>query len=130
MAGPTQAVSDDLKKLWGEFSSFRSVEFSTFRSEFAGFRAQVNVQLALIKWVGVFFSGILVALVGAAVNIAWNASALNSDVKQQGMQISKIEKGSEAILEKLDRIERRFDALNAILEREFPPRKGQPKSGG
>ena len=84
MAGPTtQSVSDDLKGL--------TKDFSAYQTEFAAFRGQVNVHLAYIKWVGVFFSGILVALISGTAGFAWNASALNSEVKQQGVRTGNIE---------------------------------------
>ena len=111
-AGPTtQHLSDDLKKLSGEFS--------TFHSEFSAFRAQVNVHLAFIKWVGVFFSGILVALIAGAVTVAWNASALNSEVRQQGSRMERIEKNSDAIIQHLERIERRQEAATVRLAPEL-----------
>ena len=122
MAGPsTQNLSDDLKKLSGDFADFRS--------DFSGLRSQVNVQLAFIKWVGVFFSGILVALVSGAVTIAWNASALNSEVKQQGLRVEKIEKNSETITHQLERIEHRLESMAARFAPDAQQPNTKPKAG-
>jgi hypothetical protein len=122
MPGPTtQSLSNNLQAL--------STDVSTLRSGFSEFRAQVNIQLAFIKWVGVFLSGILVALVAGAVNIAWNASALNSEVKQQGARIEKIEKNSEAIIQHLEQIERRLETVAARLVPDDQQPKTKPNSG-
>lgn len=120
--GPTaQSGSDELKKLAGDFS--------TTRSDFSGFSAKASVQLALIKWVGVFFSGILVALVAGAVNIAWHASALNSEVRHQGRRLEKIEKNSEVVIQHLEGIERRLDAFAARLAPDYLQPKEKPRTG-
>jgi hypothetical protein len=60
------------------------------RNEFTGFRSTVETQLAVIKWIGVFFAGVLVALVAGAISVAWSASALNSEVKQMAKQLDTI----------------------------------------
>ena len=104
MAGPTtQVLSDDLKTL--------RKEVSDFRLESSRFMAQVSSQLAFLKWIGVFFSGILVALVCGAVTVAWNASAVNSEIKQQGMRIERMSRNSDDLIQRLDRIDRRLEAL-------------------
>jgi hypothetical protein len=54
------------------------------------FRVEMRTQLGFIKWVGVFFATVLVALVAGAVNVAWNASALNSEVKNQAKQLDTL----------------------------------------
>jgi hypothetical protein len=126
MAGPTtQVLSEDPKSLTREVSASRA----EFASEFAGFRSQVNTQLGVIKWLGVFFAGILVSLFGGIVNLAWNASALNSEVKQQGIRLDRLEKNSDAILLRLERIDGRLETLGARLDEDNRPRKEPGKAG-
>ena len=62
----------------------------------------IERELKLIRWVGTFFAAILVALVAGSINVAWNASAVVSDVKQQGQRIDKFEKRLDGIESKLD----------------------------
>ncbi len=73
MPGPTtETLATDFKDL--------SRDLNALREEFANFRGRVDTQLGIIKWLGAFFAGILVSLVGSAVWLAWNASALTSEV--------------------------------------------------
>jgi uncharacterized protein YoxC len=84
-----KSVDEDLSELTQEVKGLaRSVD--GLRNEFTGFRSTVETQLAVIKWIGVFFAGILVALVAGAVSVAWNASALNSEVKAMAKQLDTI----------------------------------------
>ena len=55
-------------------------------------------QLKFIRWIGVFFAGVLVILVGAAIGVTWNASALNSEVKHQGQRLDGIEKKLDTLI--------------------------------
>jgi hypothetical protein len=126
-------LSDDFKEL--------KKELVDFRLETSKFMAQISTQLGFFKWIGMFFSGILVALVAGAVTITWNASAMNSELKEQGRRIEQLSKGLEqqgrrleqqgtrleqqgtrleqlsngweTIMERLDRIDRRLEALGA-----------------
>jgi hypothetical protein len=80
-------------KLAEDLAEFRlEVErrFGSIEKDLGEFRTEVRTQLGFIKWLGVFFAGVLLMLVGGAVNVAWNASALNSDVKQMAKQLDTI----------------------------------------
>lgn len=80
-------------KLAEDLAEFRlEVEkrFGSIEKDLGEFRTEVRTQLGFIKWLGVFFASVLVALVAGAVNVAWNASALNSDVKQMARQLDAI----------------------------------------
>ena len=81
------------EKLATDLTEFRlEVEkrFGSLGRELGEFRTEVRTQLGFIKWLGIFFATVLVALVAGAVNVAWNASALNSDVKQMAKQLDTI----------------------------------------
>ena len=80
-------------KLAKDLAEFRlEVErrFGSIEKDLGEFRTEVRTQLGFIKWLGVFFASVLVALVAGAVTVAWNASALNSDVKQMAKQLDTI----------------------------------------
>ena len=130
MAGPTtETLSEDAKELSRELSILRSdlareipnlrlelsEEIADFRIEFAGFQSRVTTQLAIIKWVGVFFSTMFLAFFCGTVGFAWNASVLYMEVKEQGRRIEKIDSGSTSILLKLDRIEERLNRIETRL---------------
>ena len=58
----------------------------------------------VIEWIGIFFATVLVALVAGAVNVAWNASALNSEVRRSPAR--KIEGRLDGMDKKLDTLVR------------------------
>lgn len=84
-----KSVDEDLGELTREVKELAK-GMADLRVEFTGFRSTAETQLGVIKWIGVFFATVLVALVAGAVNVAWNASALNSDVKQMAKQLDTI----------------------------------------
>jgi archaellum component FlaC len=110
MAAPSvKSVDEELGELTKEVRELgKGVD--ALRNEFTGFRASVETQLGFIKWVGVFFAGVLVALVAGAVNVAWNASALNSEVKTQGSRLDKMDGRLDGIAKQLETIIRQTAA--------------------
>jgi hypothetical protein len=88
----TDTLAEDIKGL--------TASMHTLREDFAGFKADMR----LVRWVGTFFAGILVVLVGAAITLSWGASALNSEVKQQGVRLDKVEGKLDLILQRLDQV--------------------------
>ncbi len=58
--------------------------FGTLEKTFEGFRNKVETHLQFSKWLGVFFAGILVAVVVGSGRVVWDAATVSSDVKQQG----------------------------------------------
>jgi hypothetical protein len=113
MSGPaTQVLLDDSKKL--------KKEVADLRLETSKFLSIVSTQIAIIKWLGVFFAGILTAFFIGALTLAWNASAMNFELKaqdrrieQQGTRIDQLSKSWEAVIERLDRIDHRLESLGA-----------------
>ena len=111
MAGPTtESLATDFRDLVRELAASRA-EFAAFREDFAGFRGRVETQLGFLRWLGAFSAAILVTLVGSALWLSWNASAMSERVEMF--------QGSTArIVERLDRLDRtdgypskgRFDA--------------------
>jgi TolA-binding protein len=118
-------LADDLKGLAKQISEFR-IESAT---ESAGFRSRVETQIAMIKWIGVFFASMLVALFTGALTLAWNASAMNSEVKEQGRRIEQMEGDVKAIREELSvqfgKIEKKTDDILQRLDR-LAQLKGNP----
>jgi DNA repair exonuclease SbcCD ATPase subunit len=75
------------KTLEGVLSGFRletAERFGSLEKTFEGFRNKVETHLQFIKWLGVFFAGILVAVVVGSGRVVWDAATVSSDVKQQG----------------------------------------------
>ncbi|MHB1559238.1 MAG: hypothetical protein ACYC61_17430 [Isosphaeraceae bacterium] len=58
--------------------------FGALETTFEGFRSKVDTHLQFIKWLGVFFAGILVAVVVGSGRVVWDAATVNSELKQQG----------------------------------------------
>jgi hypothetical protein len=89
MTMPTETdekIASDL----AEFRLETEKRFGLIDKDLGEFRIEVRTQLGVIKWIGVFFAGILVALVAGAISVAWSASALNSEVKQMAKQLDTI----------------------------------------
>jgi hypothetical protein len=80
----TDHLADDIKEL--------TLSVNGLKTAFASFRGSVETQFALLKWIGVFFASVLVAVVGGAVAVSWTASSVVSEIKQQGVRLEKIER--------------------------------------
>jgi hypothetical protein len=121
---PTELLAEDIKRL--EESNQRVVArmdgveagLRGLREEFVGFRERMDAHMATIKWIGTFFAGVVLALVGGAVTVTWNASAVVSDVRQQGTRLEKIERRLDTWAEKVEK------QLEVLI------RRTEPKAGG
>ena len=91
--------------------------------------AGIERDLKFIRWIGAFFAMILVALVTGSVTVAWNASAVVSEVKHQGERLDKVEKQLEHQGERLDRIEKQLDILVQRTARRSPLDRGPERAG-
>ncbi len=58
--------------------------FGALETTLEGFRSKVDTHLQFIKWIGVFFAGILVAVVVGSGRVVWDAATVSSEMKQQG----------------------------------------------
>ena len=67
----------------------------------------IQEQLKFIRWVGVFFAGILVAAVAGAGRVVWDAATINAEVKHQGERLEMVAKRLDGIDTKLDTLIRR-----------------------
>jgi hypothetical protein len=84
------------KTLEGFLAGFRletAERFGALEKTLEGFRNKVDTHLQFIKWIGVFFAGILVAVVVGSGRVVWDAATVSSDVKQQGRVLETL--GSE-----------------------------------
>jgi uncharacterized coiled-coil DUF342 family protein len=159
---PTELMAVDLKRLEDSYQRIAAridgleAGVQDFREESAGFRGRVDTYFGFMKWLGVFFAGILVAVVAGTGRVVWDASAVStsmkqqviqfdemrSEVKQQGKRLDGVEKrldGVEKKLEqqgtRLDGIEKRLDGVEKRLDQmgkqlEILIRRGEPKAGG
>jgi septal ring factor EnvC (AmiA/AmiB activator) len=88
MPTPTDQLADAIERLEGSIDRLNAridrldETIRGMGQEFAEFRGSVKTQLAAIRWFGVFFAGILVAIAVGAGRVVWDASALTSKVEQ------------------------------------------------
>src|SRR2546421_268530 len=68
----------------------RAEKFGAVNANLEGFRSAVETNLKIIRWLGMFFASLLVALFVGSLTVAWNASALNSDVKEIGRRLNDL----------------------------------------
>ncbi len=116
MPVPTDHLVDDIREL--------TAKVTDVKVGFGRFEAATGAQLQLIKWVGVFFAGLLVPLLGFAFNVSWNASTLVSEVRQQGTALEQVSQKLDRLENvapevrqlgnKLERVEQRLDRLEKI----------------
>ena len=107
--GPrTLDLAEEVKELSQEVK-VASKGLSDLRAEFGEFRVEVRTQLGIIKWVAVFFAGVLLTVVAGAGRVVWDAATITAEVKQQGKRL-------DAIDAKLEKTDRRLDGIDAKLE--------------
>ena len=114
MPVPTELLADEIKDL--------TVSMGALRTEFAGFRGVVETKLSLIeaigRWIVRFSAGVLVAIVVGAASIAWRASSLESEVRQQGVRLGRVEQQ----LGRLDKIEQQLGQIIQRLDQAAMPK--------
>jgi uncharacterized protein HemX len=140
-SGPTtKAVDEDLGELTKDVKEL-SRGVADLRTEFVGFRTGVDKDLKLIKGIGIFFSGVLLAVVAGAGHVVWDAATINSEVKQHGEKFnelkSEVKQHGEKLNElkseikqqggRLDKIESRLDEMAKQLDTLV--RRTEPKPG-
>ena len=111
--------------------------FGSVEKSIEGFRAGVETELRLIRKLGNWLLGaafgVVAALVTSAATIGWSASAIVSDVKQQGRRIDRLETRLDAMGKQLDVLIRRTGpkpGASPAVARAFGLNFGRPPSGG
>src|SRR2546423_1738516 len=90
---PDQQLAEDIQEVAENLAGFPveiSEKFGTVHADLEGFRSAVESNLKIIRWLGMFFASLLVALFVGSLTVAWNASALNSDVKEIGRRLNDL----------------------------------------
>jgi DNA repair exonuclease SbcCD ATPase subunit len=121
---PIDLLSDDVRRL--EKSNQRIVapadsldaEVRDLREEFAGFRGRVDASLSFVKWLGVFFFSILVAVVVGAGQVVWDASAVNSKVKQQDRRLDEAITEFKSLTSEVKQQGRRLDEVDSQVKQQ------------
>ncbi|MGP0062596.1 MAG: hypothetical protein ACLQGP_03200 [Isosphaeraceae bacterium] len=78
--------------------------------------AAIETQLGFIKWVGMFFAGVLVILVTSLINVAWNAGTVVSEVRTQGRALETLTVEFKTQGTRIDKVEKRLDGIDAKLD--------------
>jgi hypothetical protein len=76
----------------------------------------IERDLKFVRWIGTFVAALLVAGVASSWRVIWDASAVNSKVEQQAQRI--------------DRVEKRLDGIDAKLDTLISRTVLAPKAGG
>jgi outer membrane murein-binding lipoprotein Lpp len=143
MPTPTDQLADAIERLEGSIDRLNAridrldETIRGMGEEFAEFRGSVKSQLATIRWFGVFFAGILVAIAVGAGRVVCDASALTSKVEQLSKDSSALTSKVEQLSSRVERIDGRLDSwaekvnkqldiLIQHIQREAPKR---PKGG-
>jgi hypothetical protein len=108
------ATAAEVAENLAEFRVEVAEKFGSVEKNIEGFRSGVETELRLIRklgnWLlgGVF--GVFAAMVTSAATIGWSASAVVSEVKQQGQRIDKLESRLDAMGKQLDILVRRSES--------------------
>jgi len=101
---PTELLAEDIHDLRASNRDI-SAEIKGLQNGQASIQtelATIKTELKFIKWIGGFASTFLAGLILSAIALAWNASALNSEVKQQGSHLEKIEQQLSQVIQHID----------------------------
>jgi hypothetical protein len=97
------------EKLAENLANFRvevAERFGKVEKDIEGFRSGVETELRIIRKLGTWLLGgvfgVIAALVTGAATIAWSASAVVSEVKNQGQRIDKLESRLDTMGKQLD----------------------------
>lgn len=88
-----EKLGEQIHEVAESLAGFRleiSERFGALETTFEGFRSKVDTHLQFIKWLGVFFAGILVAVVVGSGRVVWDAATVNSEMKQQGRVVETL----------------------------------------
>jgi tetrahydromethanopterin S-methyltransferase subunit G len=66
--------------------------------------AGIESSLGWVTKIGAFFVTMLLLVFSAIASLSWNASALNSEVKQQGARLDKIDQKLDLIIQQTAQI--------------------------
>jgi cytoskeletal protein RodZ len=104
MAGPTvKSVDEELGELAREVRELGR-GMADLRNDSTGFRSAVEKELKLIRWIGVFFAGVLVAVVFGSGRVIWDAATIAAEVKQQREEMKELKSDFKQMSRQLDTI--------------------------
>jgi hypothetical protein len=118
---PSMPTATD-EKIAGDLAAFRLEAekrfgaIDTALSDIRGDLKGVRSDLGWIKLIGGFLVALLVAAGGWSGRVIWDAATIASDVRQQG--------------QRLDKVERRLDGIDAKLDTLISRTAPAPKPGG
>jgi septal ring factor EnvC (AmiA/AmiB activator) len=79
--------------------------------------AAIESSLVWITTIGKYFATLLVVIFGAIGTLSWNASALTSEMKQQGVRLAKVEDKLEQQGTRLDKVEQKLEQQGTRLDK-------------
>jgi predicted nucleic acid-binding Zn-ribbon protein len=76
------------------------------RNEFTEFRSGIEKELKIIRWIGVFFAGVLTAVVIGSGHVVWDAATITAEVKQLREEMRELKSDFKEMAKQLDTIAR------------------------
>ena len=111
MSAPTDLLAEDVRDL-RESNHAVASEIKALQNGQATIHtelATIKTELKFIKWLGGFSAALLMGVIGGAGSVIWSASALSSEVRQQGSRLEKVEGRLDRIDQQLGQIIQRLD---------------------
>jgi hypothetical protein len=116
-AAPTELLAEDIRDL-RESNRQIALDIKGILPEIAA----VKTELRLFRWIGGFFAGILVMLVGAAITVSWHASALTFEVKQLAGKVDQLGGEVKQLGGRMDKVEQQLGQLVQRGDQALPKR--------
>ena len=130
LAADIQEVAENLAgfrvevaEKFGTVNARLEEKFGTVNARLEG----IQVELKLFRWLGVFFAGLLVTLVGGLITVSWNASGVVFEVNQQRRHVDEVRAEVKQQGARLGNIEGRMDGVEKKLD--LLIRRTEPKMG-
>jgi DNA repair ATPase RecN len=107
----TDHLADEIKEI--------TTGLNVVRADLAGFKASVETELKYIHATANSLVKLLtratIAILAGAAGIIWSSSALNSEVKYQGIRIDKVDQRLDKVDQRLDKVDQRLDKVDGRL---------------
>jgi hypothetical protein len=135
MAGPSQTdreLAEEIRVLSRQLADFRvdvSDRLGAITASLEAIRVRSETSIAIARWAVNLGVVVAISLIGFALTVTWNASKLDSAVKQQGEQLVELRKSTAAQLDRVAeqnaRLEQSLVGRDSALQRTLAARDGE-----
>ncbi len=97
MPVPTEMLQEEIRTIYTKLDAIALALTDILKQ-----LSVAQTELRFVKWIGAFAATFLAGLFVSIIALTGNASALNSEVKQQGTRLERIEQQLGRVIERID----------------------------